>query len=286
MKDAEGNDIMIDVVNGEDTINVLMPDGLKTDAMVAADYMPKNTFQSELGRRAVGIAEGKGYRKPEDMLSDEDHVATIMEKHQLVKKGSKAEGEPKPPTPEMIAELQGEWRTKELVPVQESQVAGEKRIDTLLGRMKSADIVAAAAAAGVKERFLNAVATGQDAPIVSMLGSVFGFDEELGEHFVRKDKDQFEITSDPKSTHPYKTIREFVTNWAGLPDNKDFVDVATQTGARLKDAPGTVSGKNVTINREQASDAGEYEKARVEAEKRGGIVVVSGTPQYGAMPSG
>ena len=280
--------VMIEVQHGEETIQVPLPEGILRATDVATDYMPKSTFASELGRRALSIAKDKGYLKPEDMLSNEEHVAAIMEQHGLVKKTVDGDpAKPTPPTPEMLADLQTSWRTKELVPVQEALQLGENRVTKLLGRMRASDIVAAAAASGVKERFLKPAAVGQDAPIVSMLGSIFRFDEEHGEYFVAKDAEHFEITSDTKAAFPYKTITEFITGWAGQPENKDFVDVAAQSGAGLNDIPGSKSsGKDIVITREAAANFQEYQKAQVEAEKRGGSVIVEGTPIYGAVHGG
>ena len=279
-------EIMITVKHGDEEIQVPIPKEVLRAEDVAKDYMLKNTFESELGRRAMGIAEGKGFRKPDDLLTDKEHVAKIMEQNQLVKKGSKAEGEPKPPTPEMIAELQTTWRAAEVEPLQTQVDEGKTRTSTLLGRMKASEIVAAAAAAGVKERFLNPSAPGQEAPIVSMLSSLFRFDGEHNEYFVSKNPETFEITSDPKALLPYKTISEYVVGWAALADNKDFVDVNAQTGPNLGTPGVTTTGKDVTITREQAEDFATYEKAQVAADKLGGRVIVSGTPVYGATAGG
>lgn len=282
--------VMISVEIDGTTHEVALPDGYVSQAAIAETHMAKDLFNTEVTRRATSIAAEDGRRKPEDLLGDKDFITKVMEANDLVPKGKEITLDPnKPvePTADQIVSLQTDWRRKELEPVATELEDSQNRNRRLTRRMLVSDIVQAASLAGVKERFLLPVVEGQDPPVVSMMGDVFRFNSEHERHFVAEGEKGFVITSDPKSKLPYKTPSEFITGWAGLPENTDFVDVDKRTGPDLDVPPGTqTSGKDVLLSQEEASDHATYSRAQVLATKRGGTVRVKGAPVYGATGGG
>ncbi len=285
-----GGDVtMITVKHGDEEIEVPAPDGWVSPESLAENFMPKSTFTAELGRRAVSIAREKhGMRKPEDLLDDADHIAAVVKRNDLVKKGSEVTGDGAP-SAEQVTALRDDWRVKELKPVTDELATSNTRVQTLLGKALASEIVQAAAAAGIKTRFLEAPLLGQESTIVAMLGGQFGFDEKLGRHFVIAG-DGFEITSDPEAQRlgiPYKTAGEFVASWAQKPENKDFIDFESKRGAGAGDpSRDGENGKDIVLTVEEASDHATYEAAQEKAHKRGGVVRTKSAPSPFGGPGG
>lgn len=276
--------IMIEVEIDGTKHKVPLPEGFLSADSVSAEYMRKDTFESELGKRALSIAKNKGYAKPDDLMSDEEFIKKLMEAQGLVKKGDPGGGGDNKPTAEQVAALQADWRAKEVAPLEEKLAGSEGRNKGLIEKILESSILQAGALAGVKERFLKPAAPGQKAPLVSMMGNMFGFDEEHSEHFVVKpDGEGFVITSDGNSGKPYKGVSEFLSDWAGQKENADLIDLQARKGPGAQLPPDMKqSGADVVITREQASDHEQYNKAEETAHKQGGRVIVSGTPTYGA----
>ena len=282
--------IMIAVEVGGETHQVPLPDGYLSSEAVAADFMKKDLFETEVGRRATSIADTKvaDAMKPETLMKDESFVDRFIKSLGLVKPTEVDPNKPPvvhTPTAEQIASLQEDWRKAELAPISTQLTESQASFQRLTTRTLESDIVQAAALAGVKERFLKPAAAGQAPPIVAMMGQVFRYSPEHERHFVAKGDDHFEITSDPKSDLPFKTASEFITVWAGLPENKDFVDTASRRGPGLDTPSGVASGQDVILTREEAGDHATYSNAQDKAEKQGGVVRVSGTPTFGATAS-
>lgn len=211
---------------------------LLTKDEVGTGYMPKESFEAELGRRM------KGRVTLDDLVSNAELRSQAFEKL-----GVKVNSDGKPQlTADQLASAQQEWETKHLKPVSTAKDQAEARAAKLLDRILEAAIVQAAAEAGVYKNLITPATDGGKPPIVAMLRDTFAYSDEHDAHFVRKG-DGFEFASNPKeSGKPYRGVREHVLEWSRQKDNP-FIDAKKPGGAGLGQ-PGGGQGGTVTIQRE------------------------------------
>lgn len=242
--------------------------GMLTREEIAQTHLPRETFEAEMTRRVNSATQG--YVKLDDLPKDEKLRQKIFD---LLGVKISADGKPQL-TADQVAQLQKDWREKELAPAVQRAEKAESRIKGLLNQGLSSAIVQAAAAAGVHEHMLKPPAEGQLAPIVAMLAPMFKYSDEHDAHFVGA-KDGFAFSADPqRSGSPYKGVTEFVTEWAASKDNSPFINAKTPGGPKLG-GPGGPKGGAVTI--EEPSDRPitlqEYQAASQEAGEGGRVVV-------------
>lgn len=244
--------------------------GVFTKDEVGQQYMLKETFEPELDRRVKSLT--KGMIKLEEIGQKPELKQQVMD---LL--GVKVTPDGKPQlTADQIAQLQEEWRKKELTPAAERATKAETRSKQLLERILRADLITAAAEAHIHDHLLKPVTDGTPPPIVSMLGNIFGYSEEHDSYFVKKG-DGFDFSSDPKTTgKPYKGVREFVLEWAGKKENAPFINVTKPGGAGLHQ-PGGGQGGTVKIEQPEGRPLTlqEYKAAQEQAGTEGRVVVNS-----------
>lgn len=273
-------------VDGKE-IEVPIPDGWLSPEQIAEGFMKKDTFTSEMDRRIQ--AAKKGLIKPEDLLKDEEFLKKVLEAQgKELFDPEKSKGKGKQLDDEALAARLAEelevWRKKELDPVRTQLTERETTITGLRDRILDGQIVQAAINMGVKPAFLKPPSEGAQPPIVAMLRNTFGLNDDHDEFFVVKG-DGWEFSSKPDDGLPYKTVSEFMRDWAGKKENGDFVDANAQTGPGLgrpgDGGVGSRTGKDVVLTREQAGDHATYTKAVEQAQKQGGRVI---TPQPSDNP--
>jgi len=264
-------------------VEVELPEGVLTSEEVAENFMRKETFMPEVDRRVK--AQLKGLVKREDLLGDEAFLSEALGKQgkelfdpTKTKKGKGALDDEA--LAQRLAEAQEGWRKKELAPVMEKLTGTEKAVSKLRDRILDGQILQSALNAGVKEAFLKPPAEGTASPIVSMLRGTFGFDPEHDNYFVRKGEEDFEFSAKPDEGHPFKTVSEFITDWAGRKENADFVDVERKRGPGLggPGKAGKQSGRDVVLTPAEAGDHATWTAAEERATKQGGRVITAAPP--------
>ena len=259
-------------------VEVDAPEGWMSAEDIAGSFMKKDTFEKEMERRIASAK--KGLVSQTDLLSNEDFLTEILKAQgKELFDPAKAKGK-KGADDEAIAQrltdALAEWRKKELEPMAGERDKAIGRIGSLQTRILRGQIIEAAVKAGVKGSFLKAPQPGADPPIVAMLGSIFRHDGDHDDFFVAKGENDFEFSAKPDEGTPYKGVGEFVTDWASQKENLDFIDASLQSGPGLgQPGPGRVSGKDVHLTQEQASDHQTYTKATEQASKQGGRVVTA-----------
>lgn len=270
-------------------VEVELPEGYLSPDLVSEGFMRKETFMPEVERRVKTM--NKGMVKSDDLLENEDFLTKMLLKQgkelfdsEKAKKGKKGDSDVDAMLAQRLAEAQTDWRKKELTPLQENLIKTEGTISTLRARILNGQILQESINLGIKESFLKSPSEGGIVPIVSMLRGTFRYDNEHNEFFVSKSDEEFEFSNKPEEGHPYKTVSEFMIDWAGRKENVDFVDIERKRGPGLGGpGRGQQRGKDVVLSQAEASDHGTYIAAEERAKKQGGRVVtqVSTSPLGG-----
>jgi hypothetical protein len=252
-------------------VEVELPDGWLSPEE-ADTMLPKAIMATEVARAVTQAVKTGGYVKPDDLLGDDDFKAKALAAWKVQNPGKGA------PTGAELEQLQRDWTAQHVKPVTDERDALKDRVSRLLSRSLHSSILEAARAAGVKDAYLR-LPTGAPAdavpPIVSMFGSLFGYDEKTDAHYVRSGE-SFAYSGKPTAENPFKGVGEWFTEWSASKDNAEFLVDPRQRGPGLGDAPRGGAGGTITITltRAQASDASQYQAARELAQKSGGSVQV------------
>lgn len=242
--------------------------GVLTKDEVKAGYMSKDSFEPEMDRRVK--AATKGMVKLEDVAKDADQKKKVFE---ILGVEVGSDGKPRV-TVDQLKTLQDEWRTKELQPAIEARDKATTRVSSLLRSQLVNEILMAANDARVHDHLRKAIRAGADAPIVSMLEPLFGYNEEHDRFFVKNGKDGFELSTDSKTSGlPYRTPSEYIADWGTKKENEPYIDTKRPGGAGLKTPSGTggrtvldlpSDGKPMTLQQYQAAQQAAGEGGRVE----------------------
>lgn len=228
---------------------------------LATNYMPKSAFQEELTRRTSSITSNQA----EKLLDDEEFRNKALDKW-----GVKPEPEEKKTKDlaEHVTRERTTWEQKHLKPLQTQLQERDTELSGLREKMLQSEITAAAAPF-VKKALLKRPTAEVPPPIVSMLQGVFAYDNKTKTFYV-KNGDTFAFTSKPaEGGSPYKTVAEFIAEWAEDKGNSDWVEDKRQTGPGLGSTGGSRAGAPHAISRADARDPAKYRAAREAAAKVG-----------------
>ncbi len=260
-KDEAGveREVEIDLATVPDQVIV---DHMKTKG---AAYLPTAAFEAELNRRGIGIAKGLGYRRPEELEDDPDHVAKVIAKH-APNAGANEAARAKELTDRVNTERAG-WTERELEPLKKAAKDEKDKADatiaTLTTRGMHKEIIAAYASVGAKQALLKGEDPKSLAPIVALRAGRYGYDPRTENFYVRNPAgDGFVISSKATEQAPYVTIQEDAEQWAGNKNNAEFIQQGRQTGAGLgATAAGGAGDGTITLTPEQHGNPAEYERA-------------------------
>lgn len=253
------------------TLTVKGPDGKDQQIQVPQEvvldavketHVPAARFDAELDRRLKGVIKNQGLRKAEELVDDETFLASVMEKHGLVKKG---EGAPDPAAAsaqlkDAIAKALADVEQKRIKPLEEQLTAKAAREDALLAKDLERQIIQAAAPY-VRKALLKPTAPGKPAPIVAMLADMFAFDEDTGDFYVANGDNTFVLSTRRDSDNPFKTVEEAVAEWVANKENADFL-APGQSGPGVQGGGGAGGHVGViTLTAEEAQDARTYNAA-------------------------
>jgi len=254
-------------------VEVTLPDGVMTPEEIATGYKPVANFEAELSRRAESIVN----ERIEAKLSDEAFKTTALARWNI-DPNPKLDGGGGGGDEDFTERLKTErerWDKEHKVPLVEENKGLKDRVSDLLGRMKGAVIVQAAAEAGVLPGLLKAGPNGT-APIVNMTGTFFGHDDEH-DMFGVLEGDKFRFAPEVTTERPHMNASEYFAEWVKDEANKAFVGERRQGGPNVGGVDGDQAGEGgtITLTRAQASDNATYMAAQKKADESGGKVVVS-----------
>lgn len=202
------NETISVIVDGKQ-VEIPRPEGLMTAEEVASTHVPKSYFESEIARRV------KGRVSREELLADQSFVEEVATKHGFVKAGAPEAAD----LPAFRAKVLAEFERSAVQPLKARAESLESEVNKLRADTLHAEIIRAAAAAGVRKSLLQ----GDNPMIAGMFSSYFGFDRETGGHYLR-DGNGFAPSAQGRT--PYVTPSEYIARWAADPQNRDFVEAA------------------------------------------------------------
>ena len=131
---------------------------------------------------------------------------------------------------EKVQELYKTWEQKHVQPLREARDGLATKVESLERRHLEADILSAAAGAGIQKAMLKQQGNGHSA-LFQMLSGNFSKDED-GEWRVVGPDGHFRPSPDGEKL--YMEPRDFVKEWASYPENAPFVDDTTQGGSSFE----------------------------------------------------
>lgn len=250
------------------SVEIEVPD----EDIVAAGFQQTATFEKELTRRGVSIAQKQGFVKPDELTAEQ--VKELAER-----KGVKlpaelpSAGETATQIQEAVTKKRAEWEQRELAPLNKRVEELSAAEEDLLQKQLHSAIITAAAQAGIDKTLLKPLTKSSLPPIVSMLESSFAYDTETKQFYVLSDDGEgFAFSDHPTQDHPLKDVEEFIEQWVANKENQKFVEPQSQRGPGLQ---GTLSGARggpgapVHISKEDSRNLRKLEAAKAEAKKRG-----------------
>jgi len=260
-----GDAPMIRVEVDGKAVDVPLPAGYLTKVDVDAKYVPKGAHNDQMGRLRKDLDALKGLKPPEELLNDPEFKEKAVKSWGL----NGATGEQ---FQEQLNRAKTDLFEREVKPRDVKLTKATQEIDTLRVKDLRGQIIQAAAALKVDDKFTRPPAKGADPLIFAMLRPLFDFDAEHREWFA-KGPNGFAY-SQQEGGAPYMPVMEFMTGWVGG-DGKDFLRSQRQAGAEAEadgGVPGQV-GKELRLTEAQIRDTAYFTRARVRAEKEGLTIV-------------
>jgi len=260
----------ITVRHGDQDITVPKPDGVFLKSEVDAKYVPKAAHNDQMARMRTQLDERKNFRNPEELLGDEQFKTVAIEKWGLNPSATAQQ------LADNVRRAKEEVLEREVKPLKAQYEKTTTTLARLRDRDLNAQILGAAAKAGVKQALLKAPTKGGTAPIVSMLRGSFGHDSERDDWFARSGDGW--AYSQAGGDVPYQTVEEFVAGWVET-DGKEFAEPRRQRGPNTETdgrPDGQVSGqvgKELRLTEAQVRDIGYFRKMQAKADREGLTIV-------------
>lgn len=254
---------MIKVRVGDSHVEVPRPEGLLAQPEIDERYVPKAAHNDQMARLRRELDGMKGLRNPEELLADPDFRGKAMTTWGL---------DPNATSEQYKAQLERaktEITEREVKPREIKLAEATTAISQLRMKDLRGQIVQAAAAGKIDEKFLRPPTKGGKPLIVSMLEDAFGFDAEHGEWFAKgATAGQFAYSQGGEL--PYQTVSEFFQGWLNG-DGKEFVRPERQNGAEARPGEGVSGqvGRELRLTAEQVRDHGYFKQMVAKAEKEG-----------------
>lgn len=250
-------------IDGKD-VQVPRPAGFYSEKEISEKWVPKAAHNDQMARMRRDLDARANYRNPDDLLKDDEFKARASQEWGIDPSASAKQFQ------ERLNQTRQELTEREIKPREEKLGKAYDLIDRLLVKDLHGQILQAAAAAHVDERYLRAAVKGGKPLIVSMLEETFDFDHERGEWFAKDGKGGFLYAQG--GDQPYQTVQQFLGGWAESDDGKAYLRAERQKGAQSRtdgeSVPGQV-GNVVRVTREQVRDIAFMRKLNERAEKEG-----------------
>lgn len=207
-------------------IEVDLPAGYLSPDEAAATMVAKTAVEQIVSDRLA--RHTKSVKK--DLLQDEDFRTEALSSWNI-KPGEKGKGSA---TPAEIEQAIQEAERTRFKPLQTENETLKGKLTKLTQSQLEAQIVAHAAAVGVKKAYLAPLPGRKVPAIVGLVKDQFGYDEELSDWLVRnEDGKSFAVSGESGASHPYKGVQHFFTDFSKNPEFREFLD-PPQKGAGVK----------------------------------------------------
>jgi len=220
-------------------IEVELPAGYLSPDEAKASMIAKDAVESIVSDRLV--RHTKSVKK--ELLQDEEFRTEALTAWN-VKPGEKGKGSATS-AEEIEAAIKEADRTR-YQPLQKENDTLKGKLTALTRSQLHAQIVAEAAAAGVKKAYLKPLPGTKVPAIVGMIEQHFGFDDEVSDWLVRNpDGKSFAVSGESGAPHPYKGVRHFFTDFSKDPEFRDFLEPA-QKGAGVQSGDNKGGGRVIS----------------------------------------
>lgn len=245
--------------------DVPLPKGYLPEADVTAKYVPKGAHNDQMARLRKELDGKKDLKPADDLLNDPEFKDKAVKTWGLNTATNEQFQEQLKRATETVHEREVKPREKKL-----AEALAE--VTALRERELDGQIVAAAAAVKVDDRYLKPTTKGGKPLIVAMLRESFGFD---GEHraWFAKGANGFAYSQQDGGA-PYMPVMEFMADWAAK-DGKEFIRSQRQAGAEAEadgGIPGQV-GKELRLTAAQIRDKSTFDRMYAKAQKEGLTIV-------------
>jgi len=246
-------------------VDVPLPAGYLAKADVDAKYVPKGVLNDREARHRKEMEAFKGLRPADDLLNDPEFKDRAVKTWGL----NTASGEQ---FQEQLNRAKTDLFEREVKPREKKLEAANREIALLRESEVENQILQAAAALKVDDRFTKPAAKGAKPLIVAMLRPLYDFDPEHRAWFA-KGPTGFAY-SQQEGGPPYMPIMEHMSGWAAG-EGKDFLRSQRQQGAEAQadgGIPGQV-GRELRLTEAQILDPVYFRKAKERADKEGLTIV-------------
>jgi hypothetical protein len=215
-----------------------------------------------MARMRKEVEAKKGYVDPDSLLEDQDFRSRAVEAWGL---------DPTKTSQQFQQQLEKTKKELDEREIKPRQAAVEKlldEVDKYRYRDLQGQIVQAAAALKVDEKFLKPTVKGGKPLIVAMLQEGFDFDEDNDGWFA-KGSGGNPFAFSQGGDVPYMSVSEFMQQWVNA-EGKDFVRNERQGGAEARPEGASNTGRSggkLRITSEQARDIAQFRQLQARAEK-------------------
>lgn len=229
-------------------IEVELPAGYLSPDEAAATMVAKTAVEQIVSDRLARHTKSV----KTNLLQDEEFRTEALTAWNI-KPGEKGKGSA---TPAEIEQAIQEAERTRFKPLQTENETLKGKLAKLTQSQLEAQIVAHAAAVGVKKAYLTPLPGRKVPAIVGLVKDQFGYDEELSDWLVRnEDGKSFAVSGESGAPHPYKGVQHFFTDFSKNPEFREFLEPAQQ-GANHKGADKS-SGNGKVIARGDAEAFGD-----------------------------
>lgn len=224
-------------------------------------------FATELKRRSDSIRN----TTRTELLADDAFKAEAMKAWKV----EAASGDKKKALDEeQLNGLRTAWEKEHVAPLKAQVDEFSGTIKAMRANALASDLLAAAARAGVKKSLLEPPVEGAEPMIVAMMRPLFGFDDKTATWALKKG-DAFDFSAKATEKRPYKSVDEFIGEWAKRKESAEFLDRPRQDGAGFGGAAEGQVGGTVQITRADARIRSKFIAAEEQAKKQGATLEIT-----------
>lgn len=220
-------------------------------------FIPTARMQDEVKRRVTSAK--KNARN--ELAADDEFVRELIEgRGGELREDGTIKGAAKD-----VRQLEDQWKAKHLMPLQQKIDDSSKQIERFRTKALEADVLQAAAEAGVKPAFLKPLTDNAEAPIVTMLKSSFAYDSDT-DRWGLKEGDSFKYGPDGRPAGAKHLIESLKANESYA----EYFQPVKLKGSNYQGNDSTSNNRKFTPEQIAAMTDAEYEANR-EAILKGGL---------------
>lgn len=217
-------DRKVKVTHGSEQIDFSIPEDWFHKDDISETHIEKGKFATQLNERVTEVT--RGMFKPDDLIKDPAFVKRVAEekKDDVLKVLNISPSRTDVDVAKIVTETTEKIRREELTPLQKQMEASVGEIGQLRLRALDAEVAEACLIHGVVPDMADLVKL--------WVKEQTGWHGERKDWFVKKSgaENEFEISTDPKSKHPYAGVSELIGKTKQKGEKKSWFLAGTQPG--------------------------------------------------------